>query len=87
MKCKFKKYKNFSYFLYQPNKKRFPEWYEYYIEKDTDDVVYPFDSVMSFQFNGRTRRTKEQAEQAAREMIERYYVNPFVKEMFDMEKL
>jgi hypothetical protein len=84
---KFKKHKKFLYLLYQPNRKRFPHWFEYYIEKDTDEVVYPFDSVMSFAFNGKPERTKAQAEEDAKKMIERYYSNPSVKEMFDMERL
>ena len=82
MMNKFKKYKDFLYFLYQPNKRVLPLYFEFYIEKDTDDVLYPFDSLLSFASVG-CRQTKEIAEQKAKELIERYYTNPNVKEMFD----
>lgn len=83
---KFKKYKDFLYYLYQPNARDFPAWYEFFIDKDTDGVSYPFDSIMSFAFHPRMLRTKEQSDEAAKQLIERYYVNPFVKEMFDRLK-
>ena len=83
MAVKYKKYKNFLYYLYQPNKRDFKGWYEFYVDKDTDEPSYPIDSVMCFLFDGKTKRTKEQAEQDAKALIERYYTNPNVKELFD----
>ena len=79
---KFKNYKDFLYFLYQPNKKVLPSYFEFYIEKNTEDVTYPFDSFLSFASDGR-KQTKEIAEKKARALIERYYTNPNVKEIFD----
>lgn len=82
MKVKFKSYKNFKYYLYQPNRRDLPGYFEFYVEKDTDDVLYPFDSLLSFISIGR-KQTKETAEQKARALIERYYTNPHVTELFD----
>ena len=82
-RIKFINYRDFIYFLYQPNGRDCPEWFEFFIDKNTVDVTYPFDSLMSFTFDGKTKQTKEQAECKAKAMIDRYYANPNVKEMFD----
>ena len=85
MSAKFKKYKDFLYYLYKPNSKK--SWYEFYIEKDApNEVVYPFDSFLSFCFDWSMRRTKEEAEQKAKSLIKKYYTNPVVTELFDRER-
>lgn len=81
MTVAFKKYKGFLYYPYRPNSKR--TWYEFFIEKDSDDIVYPFDSLLSFRCDWSMRRTKQQAEQSAKSLIDLYYTNPKVTEIFD----
>ena len=78
------KYKEFFYVVYRPKPNLFPDWYEYMVTKIESyyDIGYEFDSLYET-YNGMQKLDRKGAIQAAEDLINEYYTDDEIKNMFD----
>lgn len=65
-------YKKFLCTIYQPNSAKYPDWWEYVVEENTDDIHVEFDSLKET-YNGMQKLDKKTARESAKSLVDNYY--------------